>query len=186
MIKEVHESEKRDLLPGEHLVDKGYTDSRSWSPASNEYGVTIVGPVAEDPSWQARRRGLRQGELRGGLGPSGGDLPGGQGEHLLAPEHLPEERHGLRGAVRAEGLHAVSARGRGAHESKKEPRIIGLLPREQHEALQAGREHRGRRSSGRGTRRGRGSRGLMNKRSAGAVYGGAAISERRRRICSTS
>src|SRR4051794_35402403 len=28
MIKEVHESEKgRDLLPGEHLVDKGYTDS---------------------------------------------------------------------------------------------------------------------------------------------------------------
>ena len=110
MIEEVHESEKgRDLLPGEHLVDKGYTDSEVLVASLSEYGVTIVGPVAEDPSWQARAGdGLRQGELRGGLGPSGGDLPGGQGEHLLAPEHLPEERHGLRGAVRAEGLHAVS------------------------------------------------------------------------------
>src|SRR5262249_7828856 len=36
------------------------------------------------------------------------DVPGGQGEHLLAPEYVPEERRGPRGAVRAEGLHAVS------------------------------------------------------------------------------
>ena len=110
MIEVVHESEeRRDLLPGEHLVDKGYTDSEVLVDSQREYGVTIVGPVAEDPELAgACRRGLRQGELRGGLGPSGGDLPGGQGEHLLAAEHLPEERHGLRGAVRAEGLHAVS------------------------------------------------------------------------------
>ena len=27
---------------------------RSSSPAEREYGVTIVGPVAEDPGWQAR------------------------------------------------------------------------------------------------------------------------------------
>ena len=35
MIKAVHESERaRSLLPGEHLVDKGYTDSlMSSSPA---------------------------------------------------------------------------------------------------------------------------------------------------------
>src|SRR5947199_285579 len=55
MIKEVHESEKgRDLLPGEHLVDKGYTDSEVLVASEREYGVTIVGPVAEDPGWQAR------------------------------------------------------------------------------------------------------------------------------------
>src|SRR4029077_1600415 len=55
MIKEVHESEKEwDLLPGEHLVDKGYTDSLVLVTSLSEYGVTIVGPVAEDPSWQAR------------------------------------------------------------------------------------------------------------------------------------
>src|SRR5512142_2457306 len=55
MIKEVHESEKgRDLLPGEHLVDKGYTDSEVLVASERDYGVTIVGPVAEDPGWQAR------------------------------------------------------------------------------------------------------------------------------------
>ena len=51
----VHESEKgRDLLPGEHLVDKGYTVSEILVASRREYGVTIVGPVAEDPGWQAR------------------------------------------------------------------------------------------------------------------------------------
>src|SRR4051794_3373287 len=55
MIKEVLESEKgRDLLPGEHLVDKGYTDSEVLVASRREYGVTIIGPVAEDPGWQAR------------------------------------------------------------------------------------------------------------------------------------
>jgi transposase len=55
MIKEVHESlERRDLLPGEHLVDKGYTDAHVLVESQRAYGVTIVGPVAEDPSWQAR------------------------------------------------------------------------------------------------------------------------------------
>src|SRR3954454_12488652 len=55
MIEEVHESEKgRDLLPGEHLVDKGYTDAQVLVASLGTYGVTIVGPVAEDPGWQAR------------------------------------------------------------------------------------------------------------------------------------
>src|SRR5512142_1281723 len=55
MVEVVHESlEERDLLPDEHLVDKRYTDSQVLIDSSHEYGVTIVGPVADDPSWQAR------------------------------------------------------------------------------------------------------------------------------------
>src|SRR5262249_30177445 len=55
MIEEVHESlESHDRLPGEHLVDKGYTDAHVLVDSPRDYGVTIVGPVAEDPSWQAR------------------------------------------------------------------------------------------------------------------------------------
>ncbi|HMB06440.1 MAG TPA: transposase, partial [Isosphaeraceae bacterium] len=55
MIAVVHESlEERDLLPDAHLVDKGYTDSQVLIDSPHEYGVTIVGPVADDPSWQAR------------------------------------------------------------------------------------------------------------------------------------
>ena len=54
MIAVVHASlEKRGLLPGEHLVDKGYTGSYVLVDSQQRYGVTIVGPVADDPSWQA-------------------------------------------------------------------------------------------------------------------------------------
>jgi transposase len=53
MIAVVHQSLKeRDLLPAEHVVDKGYTDSRVLVDSPREHGVTIVGPVAD--SWQAR------------------------------------------------------------------------------------------------------------------------------------
>ena len=55
MVAIVHQSlEKRGLLPGEHLVDKGYTDSHVLVDSRQRYGIAIIGPVAEDPSWQAR------------------------------------------------------------------------------------------------------------------------------------
>jgi transposase len=55
MVAVVHNSlEKHGLLPGEHLVDKGYTDSHVLVDSQQNHGVTIVGPVADDPSWQAR------------------------------------------------------------------------------------------------------------------------------------
>jgi transposase len=42
------------LLPQHHLVDCGYTDAEILVGSAREYGVTIVGPMAADPSWQAR------------------------------------------------------------------------------------------------------------------------------------
>jgi len=58
MVAVIHASlERRGLLPGEHLVDKGYTDSHVLVDSPQRYGVTVVGPVADDPSWQARVKG---------------------------------------------------------------------------------------------------------------------------------
>lgn len=55
MVEVVHASlQKRDLLPSEHLVDKGYTDSAVLIQSKRDYGVSLTGPVADDPSWQAR------------------------------------------------------------------------------------------------------------------------------------
>src|SRR3954471_21659845 len=55
MLAVVHASlAKRDLLPSEHLVDKGYTDSHVLVDSRRHFGVEVVGPVADDPSWQAR------------------------------------------------------------------------------------------------------------------------------------
>jgi hypothetical protein len=45
---------ERDLLPSTHLVDAGYTDAKALATAQPEYGIELLGPVAEDPSWQAR------------------------------------------------------------------------------------------------------------------------------------
>jgi len=44
----------RDLLPAIHLVDAGYTDAEGLVSSQTEYGVSILGPVAHDASWQAK------------------------------------------------------------------------------------------------------------------------------------
>jgi transposase len=55
MIEVVHRSlHCRNLLPSEHLVDKGYTDAKVLVVSQREHGVEIIGPVAQDPSWQSR------------------------------------------------------------------------------------------------------------------------------------
>jgi transposase len=54
MIEVVHRSlDSRNLLPSEHLVDKGYTDARVLLASQRDYGVEIIGLVAQDPSWQS-------------------------------------------------------------------------------------------------------------------------------------
>ena len=58
----------------------------------------------------------------------------------MAAQHLPTERHGVRGAVRPPGLYPMPAR---CTRSKREPRILGLQAREHHEALQAARKQQG-------------------------------------------
>jgi transposase len=55
MLDTIHAAlAERALLPQEHLVDCGYTDSEILVGSDQAYGVTIVGPVGADPSWQAR------------------------------------------------------------------------------------------------------------------------------------
>jgi transposase len=55
MIEVVHRSlDSRNLLPSEHRVDNGYTDARVLVASQRDYGVEIIGPVAQDPSWQSR------------------------------------------------------------------------------------------------------------------------------------
>ena len=48
--------EQRALLPTVHLVDAGYTHVTNLQLSTHMYGVDVVGPVADDPRWQARAR----------------------------------------------------------------------------------------------------------------------------------
>ena len=140
MIEEVHESEKgRDLLPGEHLVDKGYTDSLVLVTSLSAYGVTIVGPVAEDPSWQARAgAGFDKGSFVVDWEREVVTCPAGKESISWLPH--TDRQSGMAFEARFARADGTPCPFRGqCTRSKQEPRIIGLLPREQHEALQAAR-----------------------------------------------
>jgi len=55
MLEPIHAAlAEQALLPRDHLVDCGYTDAETLVKSAQDYGVHIVGPVAADPSWQAR------------------------------------------------------------------------------------------------------------------------------------
>ena len=44
----------KDLLPDEHQLDAGYVDAEVLVSAKQELGVTIISPVREKVSWQAK------------------------------------------------------------------------------------------------------------------------------------
>lgn len=46
---------KTDLLPKEQLLDQGYVAGHIIADSQQRHGITIVGPVAPDTSWQARQ-----------------------------------------------------------------------------------------------------------------------------------
>jgi transposase len=55
MVETIHEAlDAKALLPRDHLVDCGYTDAAILVESDRTYGVNMMGPVAADPSWQAR------------------------------------------------------------------------------------------------------------------------------------
>jgi transposase len=112
MIKPVHESlRERDRLPGEHLVDKGYTDAHVLVESRREYGVTIIGPVADDPSWQARAgAGFDKGSFVVDWDREVVTCPAGKESISWLPNTYPKNGV-IRGAVRPEGLYAVSVSG---------------------------------------------------------------------------
>jgi len=49
---------QRGLLPTVHLVDAGYTNVSNLHASQSHHAITVVGPVAADPSWQACSRGF--------------------------------------------------------------------------------------------------------------------------------
>jgi transposase len=140
MVEVVHESEKgRDLLPGEHLVDKGYTDSEVLVTSESEYGVTVVGPVAEDPGRRARAgAGFDKGGFVVDWDREVVTCPAGKQSISWLPNAYPKNGVVFEARFAREGCTPCPLRPQ-CTRSKQEPRVIGPLPREQHEALQAGR-----------------------------------------------
>jgi transposase len=141
MVESVHASlEPRDLLPGEHLVDKGYTDSQVFVDSQQTYGVTLIGPVAADPSWQARAgTGFDKAHFRVDWEQQVVTCPMGKQSLSWLPNTSP--KNGMMWEVRFARKDGTLCPHRAqCTRAKKEPRLLGLQAWEQYEALQAARQ----------------------------------------------
>jgi len=60
-LPRIHEAlAKRELLPGEHMVDTTYGSADLLHASQAEYGVELVCPVHPDMSWQSQQQGAFQ------------------------------------------------------------------------------------------------------------------------------
>src|SRR5919201_6758243 len=142
MLAAVHASlEPRALLPAEHLVDKGYTASQVLVDSQRTYGVTLIGPVADDPSWQARAgTGFDKAQFLVDWERQVVTCPMGKESISWLPNTYPQ--NGMTWEVRFARKDCTPCLHRAqCTRSKKEPRIVGLQAREQYEALHAARQH---------------------------------------------
>ena len=131
----------RDRLPAEHLVDKGYTDAHVLVDSQRDYGVTIVGPVAEDPSWQAQTHtGFAKADFVIDWQAQTATCPMGKPSlsWLVNPDATKPETVVVRFSRRA--CSPCQARPQ-CTRRHLEPRELVLQPRVEHEALWLARRH---------------------------------------------
>ena len=142
MLTVVHQSlEKSALLPSEHLVDKGYTDSHVLVDSQQRHGVTIVGPVAADPSWQARSEdGFTKAQFQVDWDRKVVTCPEGKQSISWLPSTYPKSGMEFEARFARKDCTPCLLRSR-CTRAKDEPRIIGLQARENFEALQSARRH---------------------------------------------
>jgi transposase len=130
---------ERDLLPSEHLVDKGYTDSQVLADSRQRFGVEVVGPVADDPSWQAREgEGFAKAAFLVDWERRVVTCPAGKRSISWLPNTYPKNGMAFEARFARQDCTPCPLRAR-CTKAKREPRIIGLQAREYYEALHAAR-----------------------------------------------
>ncbi len=128
-----------DLLPREHLVDAGYTTAAALVTSQHEHGVTVVGPVALDPSWQAKAgEGFEKARFTVDWEAETVTCPAGKRSLSWRPVTDPTKDAAVHVRFARRDCLACADRVR-CTTAKIEPRELMLQPREQHEALQIAR-----------------------------------------------
>lgn len=131
--------EQRGLLPSEHYLDAGYLDGAVMVESRRDYGVELVGPLSRDPSWQGRTPGgVTQSQFVLDWEAKRASCPEG-----VSSQSWNEERDKEGNEVVVvqfpEAACAGCRRVEQCTKAKRPRRTLTLRPREQYEALQAGR-----------------------------------------------
>ncbi len=129
----------RGLLPREHLVDAGYTTADVLVTSQREYGVTVVGPVAQDASWQAAAGvGFDKASFAVDWDGETVTCPAGKRSLSWRPVTDPTKDAAFHVRFARRDCLACADRAR-CTKAKVEPRELMLQTREEYEALQAAR-----------------------------------------------
>jgi transposase len=143
VLEGVHQAlAERDLLPDVHLVDAGYTDAEGLVSSQQAYGVTLLGPVAADPSWQAKAgEGFDKGSFLIDWEREIAICPAGKQNYSWLPNG--DRSRGVAGGIRVQfaSRDCTPCPGRSrCTRAKVAPRELVLLPRVRYEALRAAKQ----------------------------------------------
>jgi transposase len=132
---------EKELLPGEHLLDAGYVDAEFLVTSQTEQGVTVVGPVRPDISWQA------QDDQAYDLSAFTIDwkaqqvtCPGGKTSSSWCPHDDQWNNPVIAVKFSRTDCRTCPLRSR-CTKAKTEPRHLTLRPQAEHDALQTARAH---------------------------------------------
>ena len=141
MLDTIHAAlAEHTLLPQEHLVDCGYTDSEILVGSDQEYGVTIVGPVAADPSWQAREAtGFDNSAFTIDWETHTATCPQGNQSRKWQPDTDVSGQDVIQIRFAKKDCQACAARA-ACTRAKTEPRTLTVRTQGYHEVLQAARQ----------------------------------------------
>jgi transposase len=130
----------KGLLPAEHLLDEGYVDAEHLVTSQDEHGVTLVGPVARDGSWQAvEKRGFAASHFTVDWASHRVHCPQGQLSRKWQPTHDGFGNPVIHVAFDQRDCAACVSRPR-CTRAATSGRAMTLRPEGQHRALQAARE----------------------------------------------
>ncbi len=130
---------EKELPPSQHLVDAAYIDAELLVSSQQDYGIDLVGPPRQNPSWQQK--------LDGGYSPDQFEVDWQQqrvrcpqGKENMRWREYPAPNGGTHIYIRfsASDCRACSARGL-CTRAKTQGRNLVLQPQAQQEALQAAR-----------------------------------------------
>jgi Transposase DDE domain len=128
------------LLPQEHLVDCGDTDAEILVGSDQAYGVTIVGPVAADPSWQAREAtGIDNSAFTIGWETHTATCPRGKQSRKWQPDTDVAGQDVIQIRFAKKDCQACAVRS-ACTRAKTEPRTLTVRTQGDHEVLQAARQ----------------------------------------------
>lgn len=143
VIEGIHQAlSQQELLPTVHLVDAGYTDAEGLVSSQRDYGITLMGPVAADASWQARAgEGFDKASFQIDWEQEIVICPAGKQNYSWLPNG--DGSRGVIGGVRVQfasrDCSHCPLRVR-CTRAKSAPRELVFLPREQYEALREAKQ----------------------------------------------